>query len=176
MRQLVQASSRAVKRQKLLVYGENPFTAPVNQPSVHDIQFQSDWLESVAPSTGPVRITNIAAGYGHTLLSYHSLKERCDRVFAIGRNEAGQCGLEYNAHEPTRGNMQGFEGTAVVGLAASVQGSFVLVKQHGQTCAAYCFALVFYTSRCRIDDTNAVFACGSLMRGVQDYANFRRIS
>lgn len=61
---------------------------------------------------------------GHTLIVYQSLG--VDKVFALGRNEAGQLGIGYNSQESTRGLVESFgECESVLGAHTTLQSSFI---------------------------------------------------
>lgn len=56
---------------------------------------------------------------------------RPDRIFALGRNEAGQLGVGFASQEGTRALVEGFEGEQILAVKAGVQSSYILVRDGG---------------------------------------------
>lgn len=56
---------------------------------------------------------------------------RPDRIFALGRNEAGQLGVGFASQEGTRALVEGFEGDQILAVKAGVQSSYILVRDGG---------------------------------------------
>lgn len=114
------------------------------------------WLASVGREQdveGGYRVAHVAGGAGHQVVSYKNYEgtgARCafqsrepvrvgrlttspptDRIFALGRNEAGQLGVGFASQEGTRGLVEGFEGEEVLAVKAGVQASYILVRDEG---------------------------------------------
>ncbi|GAA5867271.1 hypothetical protein JCM3774_002395 [Rhodotorula dairenensis] len=123
----------------------------VSNPSLAPVPLAT-WLASVgreADVHGGYRIAQIAAGAGHQLVSYTNY-EGFDRIFALGRNEAGQLGVGFASQEGTRGLVEGFQGDRILAVKAGVQSSFILVQDR---------------------DSTTLYSIGNLARGRLGHAN-----
>ncbi|ORY79291.1 regulator of chromosome condensation 1/beta-lactamase-inhibitor protein II [Leucosporidium creatinivorum] len=142
----------------LLLAGCNPLSPPLaytsgtsarqspSNPSITPVPL-SNWLGSVGRADDVAhgwRLLpgGLAAGLAHALLAYKSAGS--DRVFAVGRNEAGQLGIGFASQEETRGMVEGFGGDAVLQAAASSQSSYLLLRKQ---------------------DSSALYSFGNLSRG-----------
>ncbi|GAA5821445.1 hypothetical protein JCM3770_007085 [Rhodotorula araucariae] len=141
------ASSRSVSH--LLLAGLNPLSPPASashsagpvrqnpsNPTLAPVPFHG-WLASVGreiDTTAPLRLrpASVSAGAGHQLVAYRNY-EGVDRVFALGRNEAGQLGVGFASQEGTRALVEGFDGDEVLAVRAGVQASYVLVRDRDST-------------------------------------------
>ncbi|GAA5975842.1 hypothetical protein JCM10908_005298 [Rhodotorula pacifica] len=132
----------------LLLAGWNPLAPPgrsqaaqsgpdrqaVSNPTLAAVPL-STWLASVgreADVEGGYRIAHVAGGAGHQLVSYKNY-EGIDRIFALGRNEAGQLGVGFASQEGTRALVEGFEGEEVLAVKAGIQSSYILVRDGDST-------------------------------------------
>lgn len=130
----------------LLLAGCNPLSPPLaytsgtsarqspSNPSIAPVPL-SNWLGSVGRADDVAegwRLLpgGLAAGLAHALLAYRSAGS--DRVFAVGRNEAGQLGIGFASQEETRGMVEGFGGDEVLQAAASSQSSSLLLRKQGE--------------------------------------------
>lgn len=119
-------ASRAVSH--LLLAGHNPVSPPLayssptarqspSNPSLTAVPF-GHWLGAVGRARDVEagwRLcgSGIGPGHGHALVAYRNgLGD--ERVFAAGRNEAGQLGIGYASQEDTRGLVEGFRGSALL--------------------------------------------------------------
>ncbi|GAA5951146.1 hypothetical protein JCM8115_005068 [Rhodotorula mucilaginosa] len=144
------ATTRALTRtvSHLVLAGDNPLAPPgrsaaaaapssrqaVSNPSPAQVPL-STWLASVGRETDVERgyqIKHVAGGAGHQLVSYRNY-EGFDRIFALGRNEAGQLGVGFASQEGTRALVEGFEGDQVLAVRAGVQSSYILVRDGDST-------------------------------------------
>ncbi|POY72465.1 hypothetical protein BMF94_4291 [Rhodotorula taiwanensis] len=142
--------SRAATRNvsHLLVAGWNPLAPPgrssaaqsgqdrqsVSNPTLATAPLAT-WLASVGREQdveGGYRVAHVAGGAGHQVVSYKNY-EGTDRIFALGRNEAGQLGVGFASQEGTRGLVEGFEGEEVLAVKAGVQASYILVRDEDST-------------------------------------------
>lgn len=139
-------STRTVSH--LVLAGYNPLAPPgrsaaaaaapssrqaVSNPSPAQVPL-STWLASVGRETDVergYRIKHVAGGAGHQLVSYRNY-EGFDRIFALGRNEAGQLGVGFASQEGTRALVEGFEGDQILAVKAGVQSSYILVRDGAQ--------------------------------------------
>lgn len=133
----------------LLLSGHNPLSPPLaysqssrqspTNPSLTPLPFHQ-WLGSVGrakdvhngwkiTSQHSPNHSSIALGYHHALVGYRS--DETDRVFAVGRNEAGQLGIGYASQEVTRGMVEGFQGDRIASMAAGVQSTYLLLEREG---------------------------------------------
>ncbi|KAK4058370.1 hypothetical protein OIO90_000528 [Microbotryomycetes sp. JL221] len=137
----------------LLIAGHNPVSPPLaysspsarqspSNPSLTPVPF-SHWLGAVGRAQDvdlecQLCSNSIASGYGHALLAYRNgLGE--ERVFAAGRNEAGQLGIGYASQEDTRGLVEGFRGDNILQAAAACQSSYLLLRRQDQNPALFVF-------------------------------------
>ncbi|TNY22351.1 putative Uvb-resistance protein uvr8 [Rhodotorula diobovata] len=141
------ASTRTLSH--VLLAGLNPLSPPSSSsssalsgaarqspsnPALAPVPF-TGWLASVGrelDTTAPIRLvpSALAAGAGHQLVAYRNY-EGVERILALGRNEAGQLGVGFASQEGTRGLVEGFEGDGVLAARASVQASYLLVRDGG---------------------------------------------
>ncbi|GAA6027647.1 hypothetical protein JCM8097_007963 [Rhodosporidiobolus ruineniae] len=146
---LSRAPRSALPLSHLLLAGHNPLSPPssyssppdqrqlASNPSLAPLPFRT-WLSQVGREHDiPTRLAP-AAGAGHHLHLYRDYSGT-DRVFALGRNEAGQLGIGFASQEGTRGLVEGFEGAEVLQVAASVQASYLLVRTGEASTALYAF-------------------------------------
>lgn len=82
-----------------------------------------------------VRITNLALGWGHGLISYITTKTLRSRIVGIGYNTSGQLGAGYTSHEGTQ-NMVSLgdeKSGSVVQLACGRESSFARIRNGEET-------------------------------------------
>lgn len=161
----------------LLLAGKNSLSPPLaytsgtsarqspSNPSIAPVPF-SNWLGSVgrAEDVGEgwkLLPGGLAGGLAHALLAYKSAGTH--RVFAVGRNEAGQLGIGFASQEETRGMVEGFEGDAIVQAAASSQSSYILLRREGALVPSP-LEQKLHTDR-SAEDSSALYSFGNLSRG-----------
>ncbi|GAA6000427.1 hypothetical protein JCM10207_008007 [Rhodosporidiobolus poonsookiae] len=137
----------------LLLSGLNPLSPPPSysspaglrqtaaNPSLSPIPFYS-WLGAVGREQDADHFRflphSTAGGAGHSLLAYRNY-DGTDRVFALGRNAAGELGVGFASQEGTRGLVEGFEGEEVLATQCSVQASYLLVRSGPASTSLYSF-------------------------------------
>ncbi|KAM0788346.1 hypothetical protein ACM66B_001487 [Microbotryomycetes sp. NB124-2] len=137
----------------LLIAGHNPVSPPLayssptarqspSNPSLTPVPF-GHWLGAVGRAQD-VELDwslvkgGLGPGYGHALVAYrNSLGE--ERVFAAGRNEAGQLGIGYASQEGTRGLVEGFRGDNILQAVSACQSSYLLLRRQDEDPAIYGF-------------------------------------
>ncbi|SCZ93223.1 BZ3500_MvSof-1268-A1-R1_Chr6-2g08539 [Microbotryum saponariae] len=163
MTSIVHSSVRPIRRlSHLLLAGHNPLSPPLaysqrsqqspSNPSLSAVPLSS-WLGSIGRAqdvAGGYHLTSISAGQGHTFLSYEN-SAGVGRVFAVGRNEAGQLGLDFASQEETRGLVEGFQGDRILSTKAACQSGYIVLEQQDET---------------------ALYVCGNLSRGRLAQPNF----
>jgi alpha-tubulin suppressor-like RCC1 family protein len=160
----------------LLLAGCNPLSPPLaytsgtaarqspSNSSITPVPL-SNWLGSVGRAEDVAEgwkllPGGLAAGLAHALLAYRSAGS--DRVFAVGRNEAGQLGIGFASQEDTRGMVEGFGGEEILQAAASSQSSYLLLRKQGELRLP---AHAVISSLTAPQDSSALYSLGNLSRG-----------